>query len=139
MGLQRQQVLDESIHVAGVLRAPGMRRGRHADRCRGTHFTRAILAAHLLVIPVVPVVVVRHRHEVLVPFGEAVALSTVVVGRRGCELLHTEDIALASLGPWERLDGSPVAIASPVLALPGLDAKALEALPKDELVAQRAV
>jgi Ca-activated chloride channel family protein len=37
----------------------------------------------------------------------------------------------------ERLDGSPVAIASPVLALPGLDAKALEALPKDELVAQR--
>jgi hypothetical protein len=37
----------------------------------------------------------------------------------------------------ERLDGSPVAIASPVLALPGLDAKALEAMPKDELVAQR--
>ena len=37
----------------------------------------------------------------------------------------------------ERLDGSLVAIASPVLALPGLDAKALEAMPKDELVAQR--
>jgi len=37
----------------------------------------------------------------------------------------------------ERLDGSPVAIASPVLALPGLDAKTLEALPQDELVAQR--
>ncbi len=37
----------------------------------------------------------------------------------------------------ERLDGSSVSIASPVLALPGLDAKALESRSKDELVSQR--
>jgi Ca-activated chloride channel family protein len=37
----------------------------------------------------------------------------------------------------DRLDGSPLAIASSVLALPGRDTKGLEAMPKDELVAQR--
>lgn len=37
----------------------------------------------------------------------------------------------------ERMDGSPLAIASPVLALPGLDTRTLEASPKDDLVAQR--
>ena len=37
----------------------------------------------------------------------------------------------------ERLDGTPVAVASPVLALPGMESKAWEALQKDEMVCQR--
>lgn len=37
----------------------------------------------------------------------------------------------------ERLDGTPVAVASPVLSLQGVDAKAWDALPEDEMVSQR--
>jgi Ca-activated chloride channel family protein len=37
----------------------------------------------------------------------------------------------------ERLDGTSVAVASPVLSLQGVDAKAWDALPKDEMVSQR--
>ena len=37
----------------------------------------------------------------------------------------------------ERLEGTPVAVASPVLSLLGVDAKAWDALPKDDMVSQR--
>src|SRR5690606_35024546 len=72
-----------------------MRCGRHADRAGGAHLIRAVLGAHLLVIPVVVLAVPRYLDEVLVALDKAVALGRRVTAAVLHVLVHAEYVALA--------------------------------------------
>src|SRR5690606_467865 len=72
-----------------------MRRGRHADRAGSAHLIRAVLGAHLLVIPVVVLAVPRYLDEVLVALDKAVALGRRVAAAVLHVLVDAEYVALA--------------------------------------------
>src|SRR5690606_12110266 len=72
-----------------------MRCGRHADRAGGAHLIRAVLGAHLLVIPVVVLAVPRYLDEVLVALDKAVALGRRIAAAVLHVLVNAEYVALA--------------------------------------------
>ena len=99
-----QHILRQVINIATVSGTPWVWCSRHPDRLGRTHFRRAILATHLLVIPVVMTVIPRHCHKILVPLDETVALGGRVCGAVLDILVDTEHIALAvKIRPGRRL------------------------------------